>query len=338
MTVMNALTNDVTIISPPANAPITTETLINGLKATDTDICYVPPHFVQEIASNPDYVDIVASRSKSLVYGAGKVSEVHADIMTSRLEFWGRFGATEQGTTPSIRPSGPWDPALYNYMMPHFDAGWDFRPYVSDRGETVYEAVIVRKTDSSHTQPVFTLLPHLQEFPTRDLFVAHPTIPGMYKWCGRADDTISLSTAANVNPMLMETRISEHPLVSGVLMVGNGRPRPALLVELSDTTIVNESIAEVIWEAVESVNQEYFVDHRVLQSHIVFTDERGLPRSDKGIIQRGKAVQMYESELRAIYEASNSPKRVEPIAQDSKGQMEQDENGKARKDSVMRME
>jgi len=337
MTVMNALTNDVTIISPPANAPITPETLINGLKATDTDICYVPPHFVQEIASNPDYIDIVASRSKSLVYGAGKVSEAHADIMTSRLEFWGRFGATEQGTTPSLRRSGPWDPTLYNYMMPHPDAGWDFRPYMSDRGETVYEAVIVRRTDPSHTQPVFTLLPHLQQFPTKDLFVAHPTIPGMYKWCGRADDTISLSTAANVNPMLMETRISEHELVSGVLMVGNGRPRPALLIELYDARSSDER-SDTIWDAVESVNQEYFVDHRVLRSHIVFTDERGLPRSDKGIIQRGKAVQMYESELRAIYEASNSPTGVEPITQDTKGKMEQDENEKARKDSVVRME
>ncbi|KAF2462852.1 acetyl-CoA synthetase-like protein [Lindgomyces ingoldianus] len=274
ITVFGALTNETPIILPPAEAPVNVQTLIQGLGTIDADVCYVPPHFIEEIANNQKYVEIVTSRASSLVYAAGKVSEAHADIMSAKMEFWGRYGATEQGTVPSLRALGGWDCTMYNYIIPHPTAGWQFRPYSSSNDETIYEAFIVRDVENLKVQPVFTLFEELEEYPTHDLFLAHPRIPGAYKWCGRTDDTISLSTAANVNPMIMEHGLDQHQHIKGVLMIGNGRPRPALLVEPNDCAVSNQSFIDGIWESVEKLNRAYFVDHRILKSYIIVTNER----------------------------------------------------------------
>jgi hypothetical protein len=125
-----------------------------------------------------------------------------------------------------------------------------------DKNEEVYEACILR-AQSGDEQPIYKLFTELTEFPTRGLFKKHPRNPDLWQWCGRVDDTIVLATGANVSPVIMEKGVSELPGVNGVLMFGNSRKRPALLIQGLDRA------KESLWETIDRLNAAYYEDFRV---------------------------------------------------------------------------
>lgn len=74
-------------------------------------------------------------------------------------------------------------------------------------------------------------LPDVLGFATRDLFVPHPTQPGLWRPVGRSDDVLVLHNGLKVVPTPMEALISSHPDVDGAVMFGRERDQVGLLVQ-----------------------------------------------------------------------------------------------------------
>ncbi len=55
---------------------------------------------------------------------------------------------------------------------------------------------------------------------TSDLFVAHATIPNAWKFIGRLDDRITLTTGEKVLPLEIEGCIMQESIVSEAVMFG----------------------------------------------------------------------------------------------------------------------
>ena len=98
----------------------------------------------------------------------------------------------------------------------------------------------VHTPDSSLTpplQPAFAFFPRASEYHTRDLWSPHPSRSGLWILRARIDDLFTLSTGHTINPIPYEHQImATNPNIEGVLMWGDGRDRPGLLVELQDHT------------------------------------------------------------------------------------------------------
>ena len=163
-------------------------------------------------------------------------------------------------TPPEDPPSDDW-----NYVRFHPSIGSQMRHYC----DNLYELVVARANndyfstahkaingkhpfyhhnpslptpvhtpDSSLTpplQPAFAFFPRASEYHTRDLWSPHPSKSGLWILRARIDDLFTLSTGHIINPIPYEHQImATNPNIEGVLMWGDGRDRPGLLVELQD--------------------------------------------------------------------------------------------------------
>ena len=79
----------------------------------------------------------------------------------------------------------------------------------------------------------------------------------MWDFYGRVDDLIILSNGHNVNAIAMETDVQGHPLVCGALVIGTGRPHPAIMIELAEEANgqSRDLIMESIWPTIEIANR-----------------------------------------------------------------------------------
>ncbi|KAJ4303248.1 hypothetical protein N0V90_002141 [Kalmusia sp. IMI 367209] len=294
-----------TIIIPPAKLPICMETFLEAIQTLDIDVAFVPPHFITQLATNEKHLQILETRLDTLISGGGRISDTHGDIVSSRVKLVTLYGATETGSIPEFDCSVT-RRDLWNYIRPHSAAQWEFRPYRDTGEKNVYEAWIIRG-DHESSQPVFKLFPNVSDYCTRDLFVPHPELQGYWKWSSRIDETICLSTGANVSPAVMERGLIQDPTINAALMVGNGYARPCLIVEPHKpcgNSKEKEDYVLAIWRSVETMNSRYFPDHRILKEYIIVTDEnKPMARSLKGIVQRKMTISLYEAIIQGLYDS-----------------------------------
>ncbi|KAL8939716.1 MAG: hypothetical protein Q9211_002617 [Gyalolechia sp. 1 TL-2023] len=152
-------------------------------------------------------------------------------------------------------------------------------------------------------------------FRTNDLFVPDPVL-GEGSWIlrGRRDDMLILA-AGGVNVAAVEVEdvvLKEgEDLVKAALLVGYGRWRTGLLVELLEEVDKSEA-EERVWQVVEKTNQRLRDKARIARELVVvLDDERRLPVGMKGHVKRKVALEMYQNEIDELYMQSENREEVE---------------------------
>lgn len=189
-------------------------------------------------------------------------------------------------------------------------SGIDFRLVDAERG--LYEAVVVRCSDAelSRYQPVFWIYPQLSEWSMSDLFTKHPTKPDLWRYEGRRDDMIVLDFGHNFHPTYYEAEIlAKDPLIRSALIVGNGRPRLAVIIELSQGLLgsdTRENLLEKIWPTVETCNRRASKGGQISKDYVIFASpEKPFLRAGKGTVQRAATVEQYKEEIGRLYATTN---------------------------------
>ncbi|KAL9008943.1 MAG: hypothetical protein Q9173_005985 [Seirophora scorigena] len=147
-----------------------------------------------------------------------------------------------------------------------------------------------------------------EEMRSNDLFVPDEMM-GEGSWIlkGRRDDVLILASGAvNVAAVEVETTIIEESegLVKAAMLVGHGRDRTGLLVELDEDVDRKEEdfVSRKIWTAVEKVNGGMKDTARVgKEMLLVLDDGQKLPLGSKGLVRRKNAVEMYRTEIDRLY-------------------------------------
>ncbi|KAL2871605.1 uncharacterized protein BJX67DRAFT_377359 [Aspergillus lucknowensis] len=317
-TLFDAIHNQSTVIFPLPGGILSPdhfhEHFIACARDARPDIALLPAGFIHEIAKDPALLDIAAKNIEYIFYTGGDVADVHGNAVAARVKLFNVNGSTELASYPALRPGGPWDRTIWKYIMPHPIAGVDFRCYSWDGGDPKYEAVIVRNPNPDDVQPIFTVFPDRTEYHSGDLFSPHPSIAGLWVYRGRADDCFVLVTGSNINPLAMESHVLAHPEVKGALMIGQRRPRPALLIELEDEIQAEEegmgsigeerraALIERLWPVIERGNQEYYDLARVAKDRVLFTvPGRPMKRTPKGTVQRRPTYDLYHDDVERMY-------------------------------------
>ena len=116
-----------------------------------------------------------------------------------------------------------------------------------------------------------------------------------------------LSNGEKFNPVPSEAIISGHPLVSGAVIVGQGRFQPALIVEPKEESETQKSsLVEAIWPTIEHANPQAPGHARVTRSMVTVTDtNKRFERAGKGTVMRKLTTEKFAAEVDALYSGIN---------------------------------
>lgn len=296
------------------------------------------PHVLEEIARNEEalekisrlgYIDWVGGRccwypvaSVRLTVHAGPISQEAGGLISSRTTLNNAYASTEIGASTQLQKE---DRSLWNWYFFHPKAnGFDFRAVPGEEG--LHELFVVR--DPALEQPVFRIFPDLIEWPTKDLFLAHPTLAHHWRLTGRSDDLIVFQNGSKIHPSAVQTAMQSVPGVKSSLMFGAGRVRPGLLIEPKDSSLLTKDNATArdmflndVYAHVERNNQRVPSNGVVIRSLIALVSkEKPLPLTGKGTLQRKAALDLYQEEIDALYQALPASEATVPDFRIGSGQ------------------
>lgn len=180
-----------------------------------------------------------------------------------------------------------------------------------------FELVIFADESNSDAAPVYHNLPGVNPFYTKDLFTRHPTKPNLYKYYGRRDDILVLANGEKVNPIPLEHFVQADPSLKGVLLTGNGRTQPVLIVEPRDA--LDESgraeLLEKIWPRIQEANNHVAGPGRVAHGMVICaTPEKPFARTAKNTIIRKLIQDEYQDDINRLYMGPAQEQRVVTIS------------------------
>ncbi|KAK7930962.1 hypothetical protein PG985_001674 [Apiospora marii] len=233
---------------------------------------YVPPVIIEQWAAEQLASD-QAKKLRFVLFGGGSLlSRIGLIQMITVCQM---YGSLELGQVqlPIPKPDR-WD---YLELNPFEEADMQ----LVEGEEQTYEMVLHQgnpRVDAHRS--LSHNFPGVKTWRTGDLFVRHPTDAGLWRFHSRVDDLIVLSSSHKIRPLAMETMIQGHPLLSGALVVGQGRPEPLLIIEPKSQTYLDTAIA---------THSQAFIDSPV-----------SFVRASKGTVRK-LTVQAYAADIEAAY-------------------------------------
>ncbi|KAM0716820.1 hypothetical protein Q7P37_007623 [Cladosporium fusiforme] len=288
------------LVFGPTDKPPSILTVQRILDLDITDVGLVAPSILTEMANDDEILKKLSTWS-SVVFGGGPLPRAVGNAILPYTKPLQVLGSTETHQLFELDKDDMNEWCYHNY---HPSLGIEFRPYY----DGLHELVFVR--DSEKLQAVFCIFSGLDEYSMNDLYEPHPSKPNLWRYVGRTDDIIVLSNGEKFNPVHAEQLIVSHPHVSAAMIVGTGRERPALLIELksNDDEIVFEEhdaqrVPEEIARLVQQANGNLPSHGQIHPTHIQVLHSR-LQRSSKGEVQRLPSVKLLETVIANLYQSS----------------------------------
>ncbi|KAL8949236.1 MAG: hypothetical protein Q9222_004635 [Ikaeria aurantiellina] len=290
----------VPVLGPPTT--LTPELVNDVLTYADVQVACIPPVIIEGLMDDDAYRERLGTL-ECVMYGGGPLSKQVGDRLAENTSVVCLMGSTETMLLPTEIAGSSGRESEWQYFGFSPCMGADLRHLDDD----LYRLFIVRKHEFASYQSVFYTFPDLQEYDTKDLYSKHPTKAGLWRYRGRCDDMIVLSTGENVNPLSMEGIINSHPEVASALMAGQGRRRTSLLIEPKEKYMSfeekNNQWLDSIWPTIEDANKLCFAHGRISRDLVIFTsEEKPMRRAGKGTIQRRDTVKQYKMELDEAYD------------------------------------
>ncbi|GKU09684.1 unnamed protein product [Fusarium langsethiae] len=278
-----------------------------------SNICLFPPFMsaiFRQARSDPS---LLASLKKADCIGSGGLDPDPADVAWGRSQGFHMpniLGSTELGMpmTSDARENT-------DYLLPLPGSKYEFVPIGDslESGEPLLELVCLPESPDC---PDSSLCAADGKFYSGDLFIE--PLPGKYLCKGRNDNWIKMQSALRCDTASIEFNVMEtcgDDLVNAVVVVGVGRPYPAIVIEPKDNSVVSsnevdqqkpaEKLKEEILERIKPFHKRRYEHERVNDTrYIVVVPQGSLPRTiTKGNVRRKEVEKMYGAMLDTLYAA-----------------------------------
>ena len=250
------------------------------------------PMILEEIIQLPADQGIQALLPLQFVASAGGPlkDSVGETLAEAGVKLLGHFGTTEIGPiAPIFAPSGDYD---WHYFRLRQDIKLDLEPIgPPERGIRKFRL-------TAHPfawDAPFVLQDNLESSP------ANPTTD--FRATGRNDDLIVLATGEKVIPRILESMLSESPLVKAAIVFGDGQFEIGVIVEPAAEAENVEDFKEAIWPIVMKAGNQMDSHARISCKTSIALAPSGtaIPRSDKGSILRKEAYQLFDPIVQQVY-------------------------------------
>jgi acyl-coenzyme A synthetase/AMP-(fatty) acid ligase len=286
------------------------------LEYAPVDAATFPPSLLEDLISDPTSLGQL-KRLKKIVYGGAPIATWTHRIIASEFNHntvSSTLGSTEGGlwlTSPAPDPLDHGYFSLHPFMAHGFE---------QTDTEDLYELVIKRTPHSETYTNFFRYMDAMvsddtektcttsAEFRTKDLFSPHAIKKGLWRYRCRKDDLVLLSGEVKMYAGAIEEAISTHAGIEAVVVGGQQRSRPFLLVE--PTTLVTtqrqkEEFVHLIWPTVEAENEKHFEVARLERGLVIVVGGAGkkIQRTAKGSVDRKATIALFEEEIDEIYDS-----------------------------------
>ncbi|CCM01374.1 uncharacterized protein FIBRA_03424 [Fibroporia radiculosa] len=295
----------------------TPDNTLEAIQKSSFTMLIVVPAFLESWMKDANSLEILkdvktVSQLPQTFCGGPLSSSAGTKLVEAGIHLYPIYGSTEVGGVSDI--------GYIDYENPETSAEnvteWEYLRFSDlcnirwdDQGDGSYELVFMR---SSKHKPCVENLPNGEHgYATSDIFVPHPSKPGLWKIIGRTDDVLILSNGEKVVPVQQQNAISTHPLLLGAVMFGRGRDQVGLLVEPKPGHYVAPGdeaalieLRNAIWSKVEEANRIAPAFARIFKEMILVADSsRPFNRAAKGTIMVKTTLALYEKDIDALYES-----------------------------------
>ena len=312
----------ISVLPPPL--PPTAELVGTVHRTANAHVIISLPKFYPELIKNAKFLNDLGRLHYIAYTGAPCPSHV-GDRIVSETRLVSLLGATELGPIPTeLTDAEDWEYTKFSPVLPH---------RLEHVHADLYELVIVRDghgggmesidTNEMNPEPVFCALPHLNEYRTRDLYSKHPAKTDLWRFRGREDDLVALSSPTSEEPRLMfpvpiESAMMAHPEIKAALVLGHGKPRPVLLVEpseefadLEDQSQAQNLVQHVILPILDEINPNYppygQIDREMI---VVLPSGESMPTNTKGYVSRKLTTEKYGATVSPLFAHDVGHKRI----------------------------
>ncbi|CEH19011.1 Long chain fatty acid acyl-CoA ligase [Ceraceosorus bombacis] len=291
---------------PAADFVPTPESIAEHIRSAGCKAAILVPSLVDDLASDIKTRDVLSGLT--VWWGGAPMSDATYSRMleagATSLVTYGLTETTSLGHSHDIPPPGQ-EALDGRWIVLRSDMDYEFEAFpLEDAGPQLYE-LVVKSTPAcsviSETAPGKT---H-----TGDLVEKHPTWPNAIRVHGRKSDMVILANGENVATTPLEMALSSHPWVLRAVVVGEGYSHASVLIEprkaYRDKSL--DEFRQAVWPIVKKANAKAPAYAQIFAANVMLTERtKPLPVSEKGTVQRKRAVELYKKEIAALYSESRN--------------------------------
>ncbi|KAK3631936.1 hypothetical protein LTR56_012409 [Elasticomyces elasticus] len=276
------------------------------------------PYVLQMMEQFPEGLQRLQKMDIVGVGGAALPDEVGDRLVKNNVNLISRFGSAEYGFL------------LSSHRDYGHDKSWQYLRVAS--GAEKYISFESQQSDAEGLAELVVLpeWPHMAKrnredgsYATSDLFAPHPEgIEGAWRYHSRADSQLTLITGKKFDPAPVEASLvaSLAGIVDDVLIFGNGRPYPGVLLFRSPAAkaLSDDELIEQVWPHAEKLNAGSQDHARVSRAMLVpmAVLEKPLEKSSKGTLLRGAVEKRFAAEIESAYEEKDNEAGAEEVDDD----------------------
>lgn len=255
------------------------------------------PSILEEIIHDAVGVQTLA-KLDFVAFGGGNMKPaVGHGLVSAGVNLLNHFGTTESGPLAPIFIPGP-------------DYGWQYFRLRRDIKLRI-EPTSTSNDGDQHFKLTTYPLGWDKPFEIQDQLVTSPRNPMVdFNAIGRMDSVIVLATGEKVQPTIIETMLSEHPLVAAAIAFGDGHFQLGVIVQPSHATSSDcfDEYKTSVWPTLLEANELMDAHARIASKDaiIVVPYTVTLPRSDKGSLLRREVYAMLDGEIKQVYQQLES--------------------------------
>lgn len=254
------------------------------------------PYVLQRMAANEAGLEKLQEMKIVGVGGAALPAEIGDKLVQGNVNLISRFGSAECGFL----------------MSSHRDYADDKDWQYLRAGSKINTISFEQRDDGLSELIVLPGWPHVAKtnrengsYATADLFEPHPVIKNAWRYHSRADSQMTLITGKKFDPAPLEAAITTSKLLKDVLIFGDGKPYPGVLLFRSEEAKnkLDEDLITELEPMIGKINIESQSHVRLARSMLVpmpFSNNP-LEKSSKGTIQRREADERYTAEIEQAY-------------------------------------
>ncbi|SJL10486.1 uncharacterized protein ARMOST_13872 [Armillaria ostoyae] len=313
-----ATTGMIMAVFPPSSPAVipSFDAVFDGFVATHAAYGFVPPIFLEEWSRDPLKVAHLKTL-KGIVWGGAPLNPTVGNYLTNEgCKLLLIYGITEAGVLSKFFTATLGKDWQYTMINPIFSLE------LVPEGDGTYEGIAVA---NFHTELSIINTKHRgrDAYATNDLFLPHPSLPGLWRLVGRKDDQIVLSSGEKckqTNPGLLESILARDPHVTAGLYFGHGKFQNGLLVELKPQFVFDPSdqtsvikYRSLIWPTIEKMNELAMGHSQLFKEMIIFSDPaKPFSFNVKGSPRRAVVLKEYQAEIEALYDTVEDNMDIEP--------------------------
>lgn len=324
-------------VFPPVSPPIrpTPQNIFNGVVSSQSSYIFCVPSHIESWASMPETYEYLSTQIKALAYCGAPLGADAGNLLSSKgVNLQPYFASTETGGMSLFLPekrSSPHNRGWAQFRLaPHCNVR--VVPRTSDSAEDdagLSELVFLK--GPNHTPSVFnTNFEDEPAYTTGDLVVAEE-IEGIqyFRFYGREDDQILLSTGEKTNPVPIEKILLKDENIDFVVLFGDGKHQNGALIQPSASyrtaevragpLSMDEKLArfrQTIAPILAATN-EFAPSHSFIFPELVLVADHPFQLTGKGTVRRRHTLNEFAEPIQRAYaelERSTLPDLRGPVA------------------------